>query len=219
MVDLCDHADVAKENQKPQMGVKQRPWFEFIPVKNHVVPLLHCEIGVGNDLLKMLRNIVNEYIETMTPTEVTLQLSIPALRNIIAETARRRDEWDASPDGKMRSTLKHTTFPTDTNIDTLQQLEDYRRKTFADVLTKTHKKVSEHLDKLKKMRSTKIKSPDSIETKMFKVLKTIGVELSSYHGGSVNGTKSDEQCHLRLQPIRINLQGYERWLCPVNGRD
>ena len=108
MVDLCDHADVAKENQKPQMGGKQRPWFEFIPVKNHVVPLLHCEIGVGNDLLKMLRNIVNGYIETMTPTEVTLQLSIPALRNIIAETARRRDEWDASPDGKMRSPLKHT---------------------------------------------------------------------------------------------------------------
>ena len=55
------------------MGVKQMPWFEFILVANHVVPLLHCEIGVGNDLLKMLRNIVNEFIENMTPTEVALQ--------------------------------------------------------------------------------------------------------------------------------------------------
>jgi hypothetical protein len=178
MADLCDHADHAKQKGKPQLGVKQRPWFEFIPVANHVVPLLHCEIGVGNDLLKMLRNIVNEFIEDMTPTKVSLQLSIPALRKIILETATRRDEWDASPDGKLRLTLKHITSPTDANIDMLKQLEDYHCITFADVLAKTHKKVSEHLDKLKKIRSTKIKSPDSIETKMFKVLKTIGIELS-----------------------------------------
>ena len=71
-------------------GREADPWFDFIPVTNHVVPLLHCEIGVGNDLLKMLRNIVNEYIENTTPTEVALQLSIPALRNIILETATRR---------------------------------------------------------------------------------------------------------------------------------
>lgn len=187
MVDLCDHAEEAKRKKKPQMGVKQTPWFEFIPVANHVVPLLHCEIGVGNDLLKMLRNIVNEFIENMTPTEVALQLSIPALRNIILETATRRDEWDVSPEGKLRSTLKRTSSPTDANIDMLKRLEDYRRKTFVDVLTRTHKKVSEHLDQLKKIRSMKTKSPDSIETKMFKVLKIIGVELSAYHGGSLNG--------------------------------
>jgi hypothetical protein len=33
----------------------------------------------------------------------------------------------------------------------------------------------------------KVKAPDSIETKLFKVLKAIGLELSSYHGGSLNG--------------------------------
>jgi len=33
----------------------------------------------------------------------------------------------------------------------------------------------------------KVKRPDSIETKIFKVLKEIGVELSAYHGGSLNG--------------------------------
>jgi hypothetical protein len=130
MVDLCDHAEEAKRKKKPQMGVKQTPWFEFIPVANHVVPLLHCEIGVGN---------------------------------------------------------KRTSSPTDANIDMLKRLEDYRRKTFVNVLTRTHKKVSEHLDQLKKIRSMKTKSPDSIETKMFKVLKIIGVELSAYHGGSLNG--------------------------------
>jgi hypothetical protein len=32
-----------------------------------------------------------------------------------------------------------------------------------------------------------VRGQQSIETKVFKVLKEIGVELSSYHGGSLNG--------------------------------
>lgn len=76
---------------------------------------------------------------------------------------------------------------TNTDEEQLKTLEDYRKKTFVDVLTKTHEKVTEQLDKLKQIRSAKVKAPDSIKTKMFKLLKTIGVELSSYHGGSLNG--------------------------------
>ena len=37
------------------------------------------------------------------------------------------------------------------------------------------------------MQAAKGKTEDSIDTKLFKVLKEIGVELSSYHGGSLNG--------------------------------
>jgi hypothetical protein len=40
---------------------------------------------------------------------------------------------------------------------------------------------------MKQNRSAKVKAPDSINTKLFKVLQTIGVELNSYHGGSLNG--------------------------------
>jgi hypothetical protein len=184
MEDLCCLGDkAATQNGKPERGVKQRPWFPFIPVAHHMVPLLHCMIGIRNDLLKMMCNIINEFIENMTLTEVTIRLSIPALKNIIAETAIKRDEWDASPDGKMRTTLKRT----NANEELKKTLEDYRRKIFVDVLTKTHKTVTKQLDKLKQIRSAKVKAPDSIETKIFKVLKTIGVELSSYHGGTLNG--------------------------------
>ena len=125
-----------------------------------MVPLLHCMIGVGNNLLKMLRYIVNEFIENMTLTEVTMRLSIPALRNIIAETATKRDKWDASPEGKMRKTLKRT----NANEEQLKTLEDCRKKTFVNVLMKTHKKVTEQLDKLKQIRSAKVKAPNSIKT-------------------------------------------------------
>jgi len=40
---------------------------------------------------------------------------------------------------------------------------------------------------LRTIRQAKVLLPDSIETKIFKVLKDIGVELSAYHGGSLNG--------------------------------
>jgi hypothetical protein len=41
--------------------------------------------------------------------------------------------------------------------------------------------------KLKMMQTNKVKDQQSIETKIFKVLDEIGVELSCYRGGSLNG--------------------------------
>ncbi len=96
------------QNGKPEMGVKHRPWFPFIPVAHHMVPLLNCMKGFGNDLLKELQNIINEFIENMTLTKVTIRSSMPLLRNIITETAMKGDEWDASTDRKLHMTLKHT---------------------------------------------------------------------------------------------------------------
>jgi hypothetical protein len=37
------------------------------------------------------------------------------------------------------------------------------------------------------MKTLKMRAQGSIEKKMFSILKLIGVELSSYHGGSLNG--------------------------------
>jgi hypothetical protein len=37
------------------------------------------------------------------------------------------------------------------------------------------------------MRKGKVRQQSSSKTKVFAVLKEIGVELSSYHGGSFNG--------------------------------
>ena len=42
-------------------------------------------------------------------------------------------------------------------------------------------------EKLTKFRQTRKKSDDGIESKMLDVLKTVGVELTRYHGGSLNG--------------------------------
>jgi hypothetical protein len=63
-------------------------------------------IGVGNQLLDMLWDIINEHLESMTHTEERIHASIPLLENIIAETAANRTSWDDSDDGKLLKKLK-----------------------------------------------------------------------------------------------------------------
>ena len=95
-------------NKEPLLGIKQRPWWPFIPLTKYVTPLLHCEIGIGNDLFTMLRNIINEHIETYAPGEEAIRRAIPALKQVIEETTAMRDSWDSSDDGKQLKTLTRT---------------------------------------------------------------------------------------------------------------
>jgi hypothetical protein len=89
---------------KPQLGIKQQPWWPFIPISNYMVPLLHCEIGIGNQLLDKLRDIINEHIKQYGPTE-ELTSSIPVLKSIISQTVTLRDAWDAFADEKQLKAL------------------------------------------------------------------------------------------------------------------
>ncbi len=73
-----------------------------------MVPLLHCEIGIGNQLLDKLHDIMNKHIKQYGPTEELMQSSIPVLKNIISQTVMLRDAWDASADGKQLKALTRT---------------------------------------------------------------------------------------------------------------
>ena len=69
----------------------------------------------------------------------------------------------------------------------LKALQDFRKRTFADKLQKAQQTLADQQSKLKEMRRAKVRRQHSIETQLFRVLKEVGVELSSYHGGSLNG--------------------------------
>ncbi len=69
----------------------------------------------------------------------------------------------------------------------LQALQDFCKRTFVDKLQKARQTLADQQLKLKGMQSKKVKGWGSNETRMFNVLKEIRVELSSYHGGSLNG--------------------------------
>ena len=91
--------NVKSNNNEPKLGVKQQPWWPFIPLTNYVSLLLHCDTGIGNLIFELLRDIINEHIEIYTPGEESIQLAVPELKQIITITAKQRDEWDDSPNG------------------------------------------------------------------------------------------------------------------------
>ena len=68
----------------------------------------------------------------------------------------------------------------------LKGLNDLRKKTYADKLQKAQRALADQQLKFKGVWSEKVKGWGSIETRIFEVLKDIGVELSAYHGGSLN---------------------------------
>jgi len=159
-------------------------------------------------MLEKLRNIINEYIESYAPGEESIRSSIPVLKQIITVTAKQRNEWDESDDGTKRKTLMKTVatyrrhhevmvasgemlnheqeITHKMNESTLKELTDFRNR-MVHKLDKARNTLSDQQLKLKTMRTNKVKGQLSIETKVFKVLKDIGVELNSYHGGSLNG--------------------------------
>jgi hypothetical protein len=71
-----------------------------------MIPLLHCKIGIGNQLLDKLRAIINEHIACYSPGKEGIRASIPVIKNIILDTAKERNEFDESAEGgKQRGTL------------------------------------------------------------------------------------------------------------------
>ena len=82
----------------------------------------------------------------------------------------------------------------------LRLLEEFRNKEFVEKLVKARCMVLDQQLKLKTMRTLKVKEQGSFETKIFSVLKEIGVELSAYHGGKLNGKDikkvMNNACHI-----------------------
>ena len=73
-----------------------------------MVPLLHCEIGVRNVIFELLWDLINEHIEIYAPGKESIQMSVPASKQIITITAKQRDVWDKSPERMTWKTLKRT---------------------------------------------------------------------------------------------------------------
>ena len=58
------------EMNESHLGVKSKLWWDFIPIEHYVVPLLHCLIGIGDNILTRFREIVSEHIEYIPEDEL-----------------------------------------------------------------------------------------------------------------------------------------------------
>ncbi len=132
--------------------------------------------------------------------------SIPVIKNIIANTAKERNEWDESAEGgKQQGTLMRAVAAYSTqremvlmnnneqeelihriNESTLKDLNVHRNH-LVQKLKRASRTLADQQLKLKAIETTKGKTEYSVETKMFNLLKNVGVALSSYHWGSLNG--------------------------------
>ena len=195
----------------PSMGVKQHPWWPFLKFEHQMVPLLHCLIGIGNNLLDKFCDMIRVLCEKMSTEEVLLARQIATYEHIIITTALERDAFDRSPDGKKMKSLqgmitsrkrkvkgKDNTPPSDDvtaellAADIKSKEEEIKpllamRHTMVVRLKGTRSLLTEKEKVLQSLRSSKATSPSSLESQVFKILKGIGVEQSSYHGGSLNG--------------------------------
>jgi hypothetical protein len=65
------------------LGVKNDAWFPFIKITNYVVPLLHVEIGIGNDLLDLFRAWVDMYIDCLNDEEIRTRSAIASATRMV----------------------------------------------------------------------------------------------------------------------------------------
>jgi len=203
LVEIGTKVGTPEQGGRPISGVKKPPWWPFIKMEHVMVPLLHCLIGIGNNLLDRFCDIVNEYIEKLSPAEIKLMRALTNYDIIIAETIQSRDLFDKSPEGKKMKSLQvwlkkkvgdharpRPIVPI--NPEILQKEEELMpllkvREAMADRINRTRQLYSDTQKNLRTLQSSKAKSATSLETSIFKVLKGIGVEQSSYHGGSLTG--------------------------------
>ena len=57
---------------EPKLGVNKTTGWPFIELIQYVSHLLHCEIGIGNDIFQLLREVINEYIEQYATGEESI---------------------------------------------------------------------------------------------------------------------------------------------------
>ena len=70
-----------------------------------MVPLLHCLIGIGNNLLDKFCDMIRVFCEKLCAEEVILARQIATYEHII-KTALERDAVNHSPDGKKLKSLQ-----------------------------------------------------------------------------------------------------------------
>ena len=76
------------------------------PLTHFIVPLLHCLIGIGGDLFKLLRAIISEHIEYLSKEGVDMRQAEGAMEENIDEIVLERNVFDLSDDGTNLKSLK-----------------------------------------------------------------------------------------------------------------
>ena len=87
-------------------GCKEDAWWQFIPVENFLVPLLHTLIGIGNDIFGHFKDMINDRIECLDPKEISVRQKVIQCEEAIQINVAKREGWRRTESGKKLQSLK-----------------------------------------------------------------------------------------------------------------
>ena len=121
---LKKQAEISKTaSGTDRMGVLEVPYFD-IPVERYIWPILHTLIGIGNNILKYLVDIVDNEIQLIPAKEIRLKREIKELEEKLAELREVRDDWDSGNEGSGKELLKELRRQRTVADKRMQQMED-----------------------------------------------------------------------------------------------
>ena len=87
-------------------GVNFRPYWDFIPVSNYAVPLLHLMIGIFNDIDEFVLDFIDTLLIDHDPQEKVLRDEYSKIDEVIDALKLEVDTWmKSSPEGRRRANL------------------------------------------------------------------------------------------------------------------
>ena len=88
-----------------RLGVQHTPYRPFIPVENYAIPLLHTLIGIFNDVLDYLTDVIDPIIIDKHECEIGKEKEYEAIEEWIEGYKKAVSAFKDTPDGRIRSKL------------------------------------------------------------------------------------------------------------------
>ena len=195
-------SDTTKKGAE-RLGVKFRPYWDFIPIEKYTVPLLHILIGVFNDVDDFFMDLVDGRIIPVSASELKIRDDIKTMDDKIEPFRKAVEQWKETREGRDRSRLltKYNRMnnllkrglpvgaSTHMSVEETCQFQELDKKfksmcKLRDDLKADKKKMKEKLEAYRRQRKTDSKSVyNGIET----LAKDNGLDRGAAFGGKYNG--------------------------------
>ena len=108
-------------------GVREQPYFD-IPLWRYIWPVLHTLIGVGNDILDYLIDIVDSEIQALPAKEIRMKRELRDLEKEDNEMVEARDYFDSKNEGSGTELIKKYRLEKKEETKNKEQMEDGGRQ-------------------------------------------------------------------------------------------
>ena len=76
---------LSKDKLTHEIGLRSMAMWDSVPVKKIIVPVLHPQIGLGNDVLKKLLGLIESGVEKLSTVEEVTRNTMVTLNQVIVK--------------------------------------------------------------------------------------------------------------------------------------